>query len=190
MGRAEQSIDVQAPVEVCYGIWTQFEQFPRFMKNVEEVHYKGDTRQMHWRVKGPMGSHVSWDAEIDTLESNKVVSWHSVRDADVSQAGAVRFEPLDAQQTRVKVVIEYHPPAGMAGQVIANLFSNPQKMLEEDLNHFKQLAETVAQNPQLQMAGSTAQACSGPSNTASSMRGDADTASRQQTTVVGIGPSI
>ena len=37
MAHVATSIDVQKPVDQVYAQWTQFEDFPKFMENVEEV---------------------------------------------------------------------------------------------------------------------------------------------------------
>ena len=38
-----ESIDVNVPVTTAYNQWTQFEEFPQFMENVESVTQLGDT---------------------------------------------------------------------------------------------------------------------------------------------------
>lgn len=44
--------------------------------------------------------------------------------------------------TEVKVTMEYNPPGGAVGAVVAKFFGeNPDQQLEEDLNRFKQLME-------------------------------------------------
>jgi uncharacterized membrane protein len=37
--------------------------------------------------------------------------------------------------------MQYKPPAGKAGEVIASIFSNPEERLKEDLRNFKRYAE-------------------------------------------------
>ncbi len=141
MGRVERSIEVNAPVERCYAMWTDFENFPQFMKNVNFIRHKGDEGVWLWEVKGPLGKNVSWEAEVDSMQPNKAVSWHSVRDAEVNNSGAVTFESLADNRTRVNVVISYDPPAGAIGEFVADIFSNPEKMVEEDLHNFQELVE-------------------------------------------------
>jgi hypothetical protein len=64
--------------------------------------------------------------------------------ADVDNTGSVRFilSP-GGRGTQVKVNIEYIPPAGKLGRVIAQLFGEePGQQIREDLRRFKRLMET------------------------------------------------
>lgn len=51
---AEGSIVVQAPISAVYALWTQFEEFPRFMGGVTSVRFLTDTR-LEW-VAEPEGA--------------------------------------------------------------------------------------------------------------------------------------
>jgi uncharacterized membrane protein len=41
MGTTTHSIDVKAPLKSVYDQWTQFEEFPQFMRDVAEVRQHG-----------------------------------------------------------------------------------------------------------------------------------------------------
>ena len=105
MERAEHYIDVKAPLQAVYNQWTQFEAFPRFMEGVKEVRQL-DPTHVHWRAE-IWGKEVEWDAEITEQEPDRRISWKSVSGAD--NAGTVRFERIDAQQTRVHLAMAYDP---------------------------------------------------------------------------------
>ncbi|HEY9685349.1 MAG TPA: SRPBCC family protein [Coleofasciculaceae cyanobacterium] len=139
--RFKSSIVVDAPAGDCYRQWHQFESFPSFMYNVKNVTRQGE-RRWHWVVSGPLGRDLEWDAEMDGDEVNKVISWHTVSESDVGAQGAVRFDEKDANHTEVTCTIQYEPPVGVIGEVVADIFSNPQKMVEEDLRNFKNLVES------------------------------------------------
>ncbi|HEX5635270.1 MAG TPA: SRPBCC family protein, partial [Gemmatimonadales bacterium] len=62
MARVEKSIEIERPLRLVYDQWTQFEDFPRFMEGVEEVHQMSDTT-LHWRAK-IAGKVEEWTAEI------------------------------------------------------------------------------------------------------------------------------
>ncbi|MBE1514436.1 SRPBCC family protein [Nesterenkonia halotolerans] len=50
---ADGSIIVRAPISAVYALWTQFEEFPRFMGGVTSVRFLTDTR-LEW-VAEPEG---------------------------------------------------------------------------------------------------------------------------------------
>jgi hypothetical protein len=140
MDRFQSTVEVDAPASICYEKWHHFEQFPHFMKNVKSVSPVGGNR-WHWVVTGPLGKELEWDAEIDGDEPSRVISWHTVSEPDVGVQGAVRFDEIGANKTQVTCTIQYEPPAGPLGELVAHVFSNPQSMVEEDLANFKHLVE-------------------------------------------------
>lgn len=140
MPRVERDIVVQAPAENVYQVWHNFENFPSFMENIEEVRCIDD-RRSHWRAKGPLGQHAEWDAEVTTDEPRRRIAWRSIEGSgNVRTAGEARFEELDGA-TRVRVTMEYEPQGGLAGEVAAKIFANPDKQVEEDLHRFKEGVE-------------------------------------------------
>jgi uncharacterized membrane protein len=126
-----------------YEFWRNFENLPKFMNHLEAVKVLDDKRS-HWVAKGPAGTKVEWDAEIINDEPNALIAWRSLANADVDNAGSVRFVPgVEGRGTEVKVVIDYIPPAGRVGSMIAYLLGEePTIQVREDLRRFKQLMET------------------------------------------------
>ena len=131
----------RAPEEV-YQFWRKFENLPRFMRHLESVEDYGDGRS-HWKVKGPAGMEVEWDAIIVADVPNEVITWRTQENADVDHAGAVRFErATGGRGTIVKVNLEYNPIGGVIGSTIAKLFGEePEQQLDDDLRRFKQVLE-------------------------------------------------
>jgi uncharacterized membrane protein len=141
--KVEQAITVNRPPEECYRFWHQFENFPRFMKHIESVQRVSDTR-WHWKATGPAGMSVEWDGEITEDKPGEVLAWRSVEGSDVQHTGRVQFEPAPGGRgTIVRVEMQYNPPGGKAGALIAKLFGEePNQQIAEDLRRFKQLIET------------------------------------------------
>lgn len=138
----EQSVTVNKPAAELYAFWHNFENLPRFMNHLESVKVLDD-RRSHWTAKAPAGFHAEWDAEIINDEANRVIAWRSTGNADVANAGSVRFIERDGRGTEVKVTIEYLPPAGGVGWSIAKLFGEePQQQVADDLNRFKRMMES------------------------------------------------
>lgn len=140
MARFQESIEVNALIEACFDQWMRFEEFPRFMKHVKSVQRQGAGR-WHWVVDGPMGKKLEWDAQMDGRKEDRLISWHTVSDPDVGVQGAVRFDEISPGRTRVTCTIQYEPPAGPVGELVAQVFSNPQAMVRQDLENFKALLE-------------------------------------------------
>jgi uncharacterized membrane protein len=141
MQRIEKSIRVNAPASKVYELWRNFENFPRFMENVEEVRsLDGSGKRSHWKLKGPMGTSAEFDAELTQDEPNRAIGWNSTT-GSMETTGAVTFNEL-ADNTEVHVVMQWgDPPAGAVGEAASRMLQNPGKMLEEDLQRFKDIAE-------------------------------------------------
>ena len=101
MPRVDTSIQIDAPRSTVYNQWTQFEEFPRFMEGVKEVRQLDDSH-VHWHAE-VWGKDKESDAEITEQEPDKRISWKSVSGAE--SAGTVRFEPLGATSTQVRLII-------------------------------------------------------------------------------------
>ena len=131
----------RTPDEV-YSFWRDFQNLSRFMRHLESVEDLGDGRS-HWTVKGPAGTTVEWDATIIADVPGEVITWRSLENSDVDNAGAVRFErAAGGRGTIVKVNLQYQPVGGVIGAGIAKLFGEePEQQLDDDLRRFKQVLE-------------------------------------------------
>lgn len=138
--RVEGSVEIEAPVERVYGYWENLENLPNFMSNVEEVRSTGpDTTR--WRVKGPLGRTLEWEARTTQKERNKAIAWNSV-DGQVQTSGQVRFVEVTPNRTRVEVQMNYwDPPGGRVGEVVSRAISDPKLQLEQDLRNLKDIIE-------------------------------------------------
>jgi len=136
--KVEHQVVVNAPVDKVYKLFSNFENFPQWFNNVEQVRYTGADRT-HWKVKSNTGLNFEYDARIKTNIPNEVISWESVS-GDLPNAGAVRFHNLNGN-TRVEVTMEVNPPGGVIGESVAEFLQDPKKQLEEDLQNFKRIAE-------------------------------------------------
>ena len=140
MGSVTKSIIVNAPVEQVFSFWRNFENFPRFMENIESIQVTGEN-MTHWKSRGPLGTSVEWDAKTTSVQENKKIAWQST-EGTIETHGAVTFEEAGPGQTKVTVGLEYQPPAGVLGEAVAKMFSDPEDQLEEDLGRFKEVAES------------------------------------------------
>jgi uncharacterized membrane protein len=138
-----RSIVVLANVADVYRIWANFENFPRFMKYIKSVTLTGP-RTSHWVMAGPLGVDIEWDAVTTRLDENERVAWNSIKGSDVKTSGQVTFRELGPNETEVAVTLQYDPPAGAAGEAVAELFANPDKRVQDDLEHFKEHVESTS----------------------------------------------
>jgi uncharacterized membrane protein len=138
-----RSVVINRSPDELYRFWHNFENFPRFMYHLESVRSTG-ARTSHWVARGPAGTHVKWDAEITADTPNELIAWRSLPDADVENSGIVQFEARPGGRgTIVRVEIEYRPPGGVAGAIVAKLFNeSPEQQIYDDLHRMKQLIET------------------------------------------------
>jgi uncharacterized membrane protein len=138
----ETSIAIERSPAELYRYWREFKNLPLFMKNLESVVVLNDGKT-HWVAKTVNGTTVEWDAEIYNEKENELIAWRSVENADVVNAGSVRFQPAPQDRgTYVRVSVNYNPPAGKIGATIAQLLgAEPSQLIKEDLRRFKQLME-------------------------------------------------
>ncbi len=156
--RVEGSIEVEVPVGEVYDYWQTLENLPQFMTNVEEVRSTGpDTT--HWRVKGPLGTSLEFDARTTQDQENEAIGWNT-ENGEVQTSGQVRFREVTPSRTRVEVQMNYwDAPGGRAGEVASRIVANPQIMVQQDLQNFKEIIEGTATPEEIQQrpAAATAQ---------------------------------
>ena len=128
--------DVEVPVETAYNQWTQFEEFPRFMEDVEEVRQLDDTH-LHW-VAELGGSRQEWDAVITEQNPDERVAWRNTDGKD--NAGVVTFHRLDDDRSRVMVQIDFVPEG--IKEKLGSALGAPDRRVKGDLERFKELIES------------------------------------------------
>lgn len=133
---------INKPVNEVYTFWRDFENLPKFMTHIQSVKALSYTTSK-WTVNGPAGIGIlSWKAEIIKDEKDRLISWNSLPDSSVKNAGKVVFRP-SGNSTEIIVTISYHAPLGIAGEGAAKLL-NPffEKLVKEDLMNLKTYLES------------------------------------------------
>lgn len=140
--KVEKSLTIQKPVGELFSFWRNFENLPRFMDHLESVTVQDNTHS-HWVAKAPFGKTVEWDAEIINEIPDELIAWRSTENADIPNTGSVSFKTAPAGRgTILKVNLEYNPPAGALGALVARLFGEePNQQVAGDLQRFKSLME-------------------------------------------------
>lgn len=134
-----KNILVKAQLKDVYAAWANFENFPQFMQHIRSVTKTGD-QTSHWVMDGPFHSRLEWDAEVTRQEENKRIAWSST-EGDITTSGQVTFNALPDDYVEVTVMLRYVPPAGIAGDLFATFFADPEGKLAEDLRNFKRYVE-------------------------------------------------
>ncbi|MPZ13143.1 MAG: cyclase [Chloroflexi bacterium] len=141
MQRVERSVRVAVSPNQAYELWSDFEHFPNFMEHVLDVR-KLNGRESHWKIRGPMGTQVEFDAETCEDEPSRSIGWRSIDGrSQIGTSGNVTFSEVGGQ-TLVHVILQwFDAPGGFVGEAVAHLAQNVDQMLDVDLRRFKRMAE-------------------------------------------------
>lgn len=138
--RVNKTININAPIDEVYRFWHNFENFPRFMDHVKEISTQDNVST--WKVAGPAGSSFEFQSQVTQDIPNQSIAWETLPDSQVHHSGFVRFDENADGTTRVSVQMNYVPPAGALGHVVAQLFGvDPRQAMHEDLVRLKSLFE-------------------------------------------------
>jgi hypothetical protein len=132
MARIEQSVEIKVPAQVAYNQLTQFEDYPRFMEEVESAEQVDDTH-VRWTTK--IGQHArDWQSEIVEQTPDRCIAWRNV-EGPVS-TGRVEVQPLSADSSRVTFTVESEATsAGEAADAMG-------RQVEGNLQRLKQMIES------------------------------------------------
>jgi uncharacterized membrane protein len=137
MPQVIETIDVDVPVSVAYNQWTLFEEFPKFLDEVESIQQVTDTLTV-WKVKVG-GFEREFEANITEQHPDERVAWNSTG-GDTDHAGVVTFHKLGDAQTRVTVQIDWEP-TGVLEKLGATLGAD-NHAVKKDLKNFKEFIES------------------------------------------------
>ncbi|MEH0969693.1 SRPBCC family protein [Micromonospora sp. CPCC 205546] len=126
-----EAIEVGVPARVAYDQWTQFGDFPSFMKKVENVDTESDEK-LTWKAQ-VFWSHRTWESTIVRQIPDKLIHWRSKGEKG-SVDGTVSFHELSPDLTRILVVLEYHPQGLF--EHTGNLWRAQGRRVRLELKHF------------------------------------------------------
>jgi uncharacterized membrane protein len=136
MASVERSIDLDVPVRTAYNQWTQFETFPKFMENVEEVRQL-DPTHLHWIAEFG-GNRHEWDAVITEQLPDERIAWRNTDGKE--NAGVVTFHRIDDDKSRVMVQMDFLPEG--IKEKLGDMIGVPERRVGGDLDRFKELIES------------------------------------------------
>ncbi|PKV81845.1 SRPBCC family protein [Nocardia fluminea] len=132
-------IDVGVPIELAYDQWTQFGDFPKFTKKLEQVEQVSDEK-LTWTGK-VFWSRRTWESTIVEQVPFERIIWRS-KGAKGYIDGAVTFHELARDLTRILVVLEYHPQGVF--EKTANLWRAAGRRCRLELKQFQRQVMTDA----------------------------------------------
>jgi uncharacterized membrane protein len=135
MEQVEKIVEVACPVNTVYNQWTQFEEFPKFMAGVKEVHQLDDTR-LYWHAE-IWGKDKEWESQITEQTPDKRISWQST--SGTKNAGTVRFEQVSPSTTRVRLTMSYEPDDTLEN--LADALGVLDRQVQSSVDDFKDFIE-------------------------------------------------
>ncbi|MFP4006625.1 MAG: SRPBCC family protein [Spirulinaceae cyanobacterium] len=138
-------VEVDAPIELVWGLWSDLAQMPRWMKWIDSVQVLEDDPDLsRWKLASG-AFEFSWLSRILKLVPYQIIQWESVD--GLPNRGAVRF--YDRKESSVvKLTVAYAIP-GILGKIMDNLFLGRvvESTIQEDMERFRDYAMKVQQQP-------------------------------------------
>jgi uncharacterized membrane protein len=135
-----ESIEVGVPVSVAYNQWTQFQDFPGFMKKVERVEQESET-ELDWKAQIFL-SHRTWKSTVTEQVPDERIVWRSEGEKGRVD-GAVTFHEVTPDLTKILLVLQYHPQGLF--EHTGNLWRAQGRRARLELKHFQRhvMTETI-----------------------------------------------
>lgn len=133
--RLERSIQIGRPMEEVYRAWSRFENLPQRISFVRQVTVRGN--ESTWRImidRRPL----EFTAVTSQLISNQAIGWKST--SGPKHSGRINFARL-GNDTLVHVTMNYAPPLGRLGRLLAPVTDHLESKIEEALRDFKRSLE-------------------------------------------------
>jgi hypothetical protein len=136
--------DIGLPLRTTYDLWTQFEDFPSFMKKVESVEQASDEK-LNWKAQVFL-SHRTWEATIIEQVPDSHIVWRS-KAPKGHVDGGVTFTALGPNLTHVALILEYWPQGLF--EHTGNLWRAQGRRARLEFQHFRRHAIAhVRANPE------------------------------------------
>lgn len=133
--RLERSVQIGRPVEEVFALWSELEQLPQRVNIVKNVRVRG--RDSDWLVCID-GKEFKFDAETTQFLPNEAIAWKSV--SGPKHSGRINFARL-GNDTLVHVTMNYAPPLGRFGRLLAPITDHLESYIELALREFKHALE-------------------------------------------------
>jgi uncharacterized membrane protein len=133
--RLEKSVQIGRPVEEVFALWSNLEQLPERVSAVKKVNVRGQLSD--WRIWID-GKEFRFDAETTQFLPNEAIGWKSL--SGPKHSGRINFARL-GNDTLVHVAMNYAPPLGRFGRLLAPITDHLESYIEFALRDFKHALE-------------------------------------------------
>jgi uncharacterized membrane protein len=137
-------IEVDVPMELVWGLWSDLEQMPRWMKWIDSVKISPENPDISLWKLSTNGLEFKWQSRILKIVKHQIIQWESVD--GLPNQGAIRFYDRHGSSI-VKMTVSYAIP-GILGKIMDNLFLGRvvESTIQADLERFKEYALNVESN--------------------------------------------
>jgi uncharacterized membrane protein len=132
-------IDLDAPIDLVWGLWSDLSQMPNWMKWIDAVEIDPQQPELsNWKL-GSSGLVFNWKSKIIRQTQNQIIQWESVD--GLPNRGAIRFYDRGNEGSIVKMTIAYGVPS-IVKQLMSGLSLGQivESTLQADLNRFRDYA--------------------------------------------------
>jgi len=134
--RLERSIQVGRPMKEVFAAWSRFGELPQRISALRRVDVSGD--RSTWVIQID-GHPFVFEAVTSQLVPNQAIGWKST--SGPKHSGRINFARL-GNDTLVHVTMNYAPPLGRFGRLLAPITDHLESRIEEALRDFKRSLET------------------------------------------------
>ncbi|MEB3224491.1 MAG: SRPBCC family protein [Synechococcus sp.] len=134
-------VEVDAPIDLVWELWSDLEQMPQWMKWIDSVEIlKDDPELSKWKLAS--GSfEFTWLSRIVKVVKHQIIQWESID--GLPNRGAIRFYDRHGS-TIVRLSIAYDIP-GILGQLMDGLFLGRvvESTIQADLHRFQDYVKNL-----------------------------------------------
>ena len=128
-------IEIAAPIDLVWNLWSDLEQMPQWMKWIESVEILKDNPELSkWKLASG-NFEFSWLSRIQKIVTHQIIQWESVD--GLPNRGAIRFYDRH-DSSIVRLTVAYGVP-GWLIKIMDNLFLRKivESTLMADLERFR-----------------------------------------------------
>lgn len=137
-------VEVDAPIDLVWELWSDLEQMPHWMKWIESVKIIEEEPELsRWKLASG-GLEFTWLSRIMKIVPHQIIQWESVD--GLPNRGAIRFYDRHGRSI-VRLTAAYAIP-GWLGKLMDNLFLGRvvESTLQADLERFRLYALNIVNN--------------------------------------------